>query len=785
MHSTQSVHQNPETSNRATEVNRHSSGNLHGRHAHHGMLHPVAQRAYLPSVVSVGESGFHHKQQEISPIPHPSDRVPWNDSELPYNGDHTARAEDQNDQTGSSPDPKQPATYCSGSIQTPGEAECYHPSLADGTPLLSLNSDLPQTCTGTQSSELSSICPPLRPSCGGSQVVGTAPVAVEREEPNLSTDHSDHIYRCFTPGLGSCLQWEENERIVVTPRTVTPHKLPGASSSNVGDSNVCKGQVRNNDTPEDGQHYSSCIHQQERGDSISYTIRSGEGPVAMVYREKHHSSSATFTRLNELHGRHRVQSSPRQVGLEAGPSYFSEDSSAIGAPIGRPICESPISSAATVCQLETRPPSHGNRCLLHELDHSPRQDLCQPALGPDRQSPVNSSEPKGLGDGSSGSCLESSSMVPPAFANAGQRTNDHSTLSGDNSVGVPEQSPRHHTTVSRVGYIRSMCASSNLSVSATDLVLSSWRDKSTKSYDSSFGKWARWCDERDKNPISGPISDIANFLAELYEKDYQYRSINSYRSAISSAHDKVDGYSVGQHPTVCRLMKGIFNKRPPQPRYSFTWDVQKVTSYISAMGDNNALSLKLLSFKLVTLLALTRPSRSNDLSNLDLRFMRSLPEGIQFQPTSLSKQSRPSNPSKPFLFPSFPEDERLCPKQTLLHYIFRTESFRSKDSNQKNNLFLSYIRPHNPITSSTVARWITALLKLAGIDTDTFKAHSTRSASATAAASAGLTTNQIMDAADWSSESVFRTFYYKSIQSNQVGVAVLSTKPTDSLQTSR
>ena len=475
---------------------------------------------------------------------------------------------------------------------------------------------------------------------------------------------------------------------------------------------------------------------------------------------------------------------PDRSDWKLAPLIFQKIHQLLG-PLSVDLFASRLSVQLPLCQLETRPPSHGNRCLLHELDHSPRQDLCQPALGPDRQSPVDSPEPKGPGDGSSGSCLESPSMVPPAFANAGQRTIDHSTLSGDNSVGVPEQSPRHHTTVSLVGYIRSMCASSNLSVSATDLVLSSWRDKSTKSYDSSFGRWTRWCDERDKNPISGPISDIANFLAELYEKDYQYRSINAYRSAISSAHDKVDGYSVGQHPTVCRLMKGIFNKRPPQPRYSFTWDVQKVTSYISAMGDNNALSLKLLSFKLVMLLALTRPSRSNDLSHLDLRFMRSLPEGIQFRPTSLSKQSRPGNPSKPFFFPSFPEDERLCPKQTLLHYISRTESFRSADSNQKNNLFLSYIKPHNPITSSTVARWITALLKLAGIDTDSFKAHSTRSASASAAASAGLTTNQIMDAPDWSSESVFRTFYYKSIQSNQVGVAVLSTKPTDSLQTSR
>ena len=322
-----------------------------------------------------------------------------------------------------------------------------------------------------------------------------------------------------------------------------------------------------------------------------------------------------------------------------------------------------------------------------------------------------------MGDGASSSCLESSSLVSLASANAGQRTTDHSTISGDNSVSEPKRATGHHTTVCCVGYIRSRCESSNLSVAATDLVLSSWRDKSTKSYDSSFGKWACWCDERDKNPISGPISDVANFLAELYEDGYQYRSIYAYRSAISSVHDKVDSYAVGQHLTVSRLMKGIFNKRPPQPKYSFTWDVQKVTTYISNMGDNNALSLKLLSFKLVTLLALTRPSRSNDLSNLDLRFMRLLPEGVQFQPSCLSKQSRPGNSPKPFLFPSFPADKRLCPKQTLLQYISRTESFRTIDSGQKNNLFISYIKPHNPITSSSIARWITSMLKLAGIDT--------------------------------------------------------------------
>jgi len=231
-----------------------------------------------------------------------------------------------------------------------------------------------------------------------------------------------------------------------------------------------------------------------------------------------------------------------------------------------------------------------------------------------------------------------------------------------------------------------------------------------------------------------------------------------------------------------RVLKGAYNKRPPLPKYSTTWEVSKVTSYIATLGDNESLSLKLLSLKLVVLLALTRPSRSNDLSNLSLEAMRMLPDGVQFNPVCLSKQSRPSRSLKPFTFPSFSNDKRLCPKEAIQAYIARTESFRGKG---KEKLLLSFVKPHNPISSSSVARWIVTMLKSAGIDTDTFKSHSVRSASATAAASAGISTNQIMEAADWRSESVFERFYYKPGNNNQVGQAVLSSPSTDSLQTSR
>ena len=127
-----------------------------------------------------------------------------------------------------------------------------------------------------------------------------------------------------------------------------------------------------------------------------------------------------------------------------------------------------------------------------------------------------------------------------------------------------------------------------------------------------------WCREREADPFSGPITNVINFLAFLHEKGYQYNSVNSYRSAISSVHEKIDGYSVGQHPMVTRLLKGVFHNIPPLPRYTSTWKVEQVLTYIKAMGSNQDLSLKQLTWKVTMLLALTRPSRSTDLSNLDL-----------------------------------------------------------------------------------------------------------------------------------------------------------------------
>ena len=132
-------------------------------------------------------------------------------------------------------------------------------------------------------------------------------------------------------------------------------------------------------------------------------------------------------------------------------------------------------------------------------------------------------------------------------------------------------SPTQHTTSTRIGATyregawnlvgRVLCfQDKEISGEGTELLLASWQQKSSKSYDLLFRKWVDWCNKRHSDPVSGPISEVVNLLAHMFEEGYQYHSLNAYRSAISSVHEKADGYEVGQHPLVSRLLKGVFNQ---------------------------------------------------------------------------------------------------------------------------------------------------------------------------------------------------------------------------------
>ena len=275
---------------------------------------------------------------------------------------------------------------------------------------------------------------------------------------------------------------------------------------------------------------------------------------------------------------------------------------------------------------------------------------------------------------------------------------------------------------------------------------SATRQSTNKAYDSAWGKWSSWCATRQIDPISANIRDILSFLSDQFDNKLQYRTINVLRSAISSVHPWIDGKPVGQHPIVIRLMKGIANERPCKPRYSVTWDVSRVTSYLSSLGNNDKLCLKFLTKKLLMLLALISPERSSVLSDLDTQFLKIQPDGFIFTLTKPRKTGDPRSLTT-VAFPCFPEDSTLCPLRCLKAYLTATNEFRTLPNREK--LFLSPLRSHRPVSKSTIARWLCGIITASGINSAIFKAHSTRAASTSTAAKKQLLLNDILKMGDW------------------------------------
>ena len=234
-----------------------------------------------------------------------------------------------------------------------------------------------------------------------------------------------------------------------------------------------------------------------------------------------------------------------------------------------------------------------------------------------------------------------------------------------------------------------------------------------------------------------------------------------HRSAISAYHDQVNGKPVGQHPRVCALLTGAFNMRSPQPRYAFIWDVQIVLSYLKSFGGSPQLSDKMLTYKTTMLMALTSASRASALHHLDMRFMVICENHCMFNFRQLHKSWRKGAPPPSLKFYSYPEDNDMCVVATIKEYLHRTQGWRTE--NKKSQFFLSVINPHREVACSTISGWIKKLMTDVGINTDIFKAHSTRSASSTKASLAGLSLPDILKRGSWSNKSTWQNFYNKQV----------------------
>ena len=405
---------------------------------------------------------------------------------------------------------------------------------------------------------------------GGAPMVAGPGTSVEWLLNQTSEAGFKNPNRRLTDGLGSLLSaWSLEE----AQHHINYLKI---TSDLLGNPNLCRGEQRPHHPGPDRQQVSNDLCEQERRHAFCLPDTVGEDSVVLVHGEEDQPGSRTHTGSDEHSGRRGVSEASRQMGLETMPSNIPKDQPDLGTSDSRSLHH----SAGEVLQLEIGPPSSRDRCLLPTVGG---ENVCQPTLDSDSMGSLRSESPTSH---SNTACtgVEVTGVVPGATVPP-NRPPSANTSTGNQHPPGPSSTSSHQGSggsTGRMAHIRRSCQSSELSEEATKLLMASWRSKSQSSYNSLFLKWERWCTAWSRDPIHGPVGDIANFLAELFQEGYSYSSLNSYRSAISSGHTRIEGLPVGQHPVVKRILKGACNINPPKPRYKSTWRVSQVVTWLDS-----------------------------------------------------------------------------------------------------------------------------------------------------------------------------------------------------------
>ena len=321
----------------------------------------------------------------------------------------------------------------------------------------------------------------------------------------------------------------------------------------------------------------------------------------------------------------------------------------------------------------------------------------------------------------------------------------------------PSVSRERLDTPNRLESIRNCLQREGFPPDVVRLLLAATRKNSDAAYQSSWALWRDWCLRRDVDPLSVGIAEILKFLSESFSEGKSYSTLNVQRSMLSSTLNFAPSglKDVGKHPLITRFFKGIYNSRPPVPRYVNTWDPATILTYFDSRASAS-LSLIQLARKTATLLALTTILRCSELTSIQK-------QSVIISETEASfilgnpRKAQKSGALHKISVRSWLDNRTICPVKCLEQYLEATRPHRNKDNDSQ--LFIGANKPHRSVSSSTVGRWIKDQLKETGINTAIFSAHSVRGAASSKAAAAGVPIQSILNQGHWASESTFAKFY--------------------------
>lgn len=172
---------------------------------------------------------------------------------------------------------------------------------------------------------------------------------------------------------------------------------------------------------------------------------------------------------------------------------------------------------------------------------------------------------------------------------------------------------------------------------AADLAILAKRSSTSKMYDSRLAKFADWSGSRSVDPLEASLDEVCSFLIHLFDSGRQVSTIKNYRSATAAVHKGFqDGSTVSSNLVISKLLRGMFNERPPVSRLAPSWSIKEVLESLSRppFEPLHRAPLDALTWKIVFLVATASARRRSEVQALSVKkgFIRFNPSGVHLLP---------------------------------------------------------------------------------------------------------------------------------------------------------
>ena len=755
------LHQTDEDSSLFDETSGDKGDGLFGRHTrcHKDLNRSLPGQGHLD--LPSGKSGLNGELEKVHHQPSPLIGVFGNDNRHRVNVDLSPSEKNRCHSDSLQGKTCKECTYSEGNESTSRKAVFNSPCNSSSSSATEVLTTGPHKSTERRS-DLHRHLEDLKEFPRGIKVVDFQPGAAEGNAHSAPGARNGDILRCCGhAGLGCSHGRGSFDRGTMVSRGEdhVPYKCSRATSSRTGHKIICENKTSVKSTHLDRQPGSFVISDENGGNQKRNINLHFQKDLEIPSGSRDHTHCRVDPIQIELESRPGVEAKTQFQRMDALAGNLLANCPEVGHSNSGLLR---LAHNETIGQLHESSPrsrKQGDKCHVSAM--AQRVPLSISSLLPDRTVPEEAEAGEGGTSHSGSPTVARANMVSKPSGNvcgpscSVTKQAKHSDKCGGSTSSFGRKSNPQSGSIPG---LRESLEARGISGRATTLLLGSKRESTANIYSGHWAKWSSWCSERETDPFTCHLNFVLDYLAALYEKGLKYRTIGVVRSAISAHHVAVEGFCIGDHPLVRKLISGVGIKLPPQPKYCVIWDVEKVLDFFRKLPNDAELSLQTLTHKTAMLLALAAVSRGSELKMLDTRFLAVSETKLVFWFAQPPKNCRKKGVS-PKPLEILTSGMSLCPVRTTRHYITRTIIHRGDNT----PLFIGTVKPHKPVTRSTIGRWLKEVLKQVGVNIEAFQSHSTRSASSSGAFTRGASIQDILDRGNWSNESTWQRFYNKHI----------------------